>query len=221
MVPPRHGVQYPDKSTGPLPAKFDSRSRAFIETKRMWKEAEQRRALAKERKAFLKENADYDDSIENLPGGFAAFTGPDREYADVSYNVRTLAKAAKLVERAAAEKARIKVIPNSEATALLMLASLSEEAPPATPIEKNEKGKRPAASTTTTPSRKAGNFPPTSPYGPPSATSTAMSLETANSSPAKPSETVEIPIQPPPTIDTNGIGVPSGNEVIKSEVPVK
>ncbi|OCL14559.1 hypothetical protein AOQ84DRAFT_384632, partial [Glonium stellatum] len=220
VVPPRHGVQYPDKSTGPLPAKFDSRSRAFIETKRMWKEAERRRALEKERKEFLKENADYDDSIENLPGGFAAFTGPDREYADASYNVGTLVKAAKLVERAAAEKARIKVIPNAEATALLMLASLSEEAPPATPVEKKGKGKKPAASTTTTP-RKAGGIPPTSPYGPPSATSTAMSLETANSSPAKQAETAEIPAQPLPTTDTNGVVAPSGNEVIKSEVPVK
>ncbi|OCK85300.1 hypothetical protein K432DRAFT_52158 [Lepidopterella palustris CBS 459.81] len=218
---PRHGAQYPDKLTGPLPAIYDSRSRAYIETEKMWKDAERRHTLEKERKTFLEQNPDFDDAVENLPGGFAAFTGPDREYATASYNVGTLIEAAEEVERAAAEKTEAKTIPNSEATALQMLASLSAEVlVPETPTTK-EYQKQPAASTDVTPSRKPGDAPPTSPYGPPSATSTAMSLETANSSPAKPSEMASIVAQPTKLLDTNGTLVPPKTEAVKTEAPSK
>ncbi|KAF2811839.1 uncharacterized protein BDZ99DRAFT_519083 [Mytilinidion resinicola] len=226
VVVPRHGAQYPHKLTGLLPAKSESRSRVYIETEEMWKQAEVRFNLDKARKAFVSQNEDADDAIENLPGGFAAYaglSGNDRELATASYNVDTLADAAMQLEQTAADQAEAEVNPIEEATALLLLADLSAQLPPApgTPPNRNEPLKPAAAAPMTTPARKI-IIPPASPFGPPSATSTAMSLETAESSPVMQPE--QLPSSSRPTLfaDVNGTPIPTvSQEAARDDAPAK
>ena len=87
-----------------------------------------RRRFDQARAAFVEKDADANDSIEDASGGFARFTGPDRAEAIIHYNISTLAEAVLEVERTPSpqpEVAKIQVIPNENASLLMMLADLS------------------------------------------------------------------------------------------------
>ncbi|KAF2203284.1 hypothetical protein GQ43DRAFT_470097 [Delitschia confertaspora ATCC 74209] len=200
--------------------KYESRSRAYIETDRMWDLCEKRRKLDYMRSVFMQENEEFDDAVDNLPGGFASYIGPDREPAMAAYNINTLADAAKEVETAPVLSEPPKVIRNEEATALYILASLSSEKPP----EAAAKTKTPQNLPQSTPQVRAitpaqnlePHRQPSPSAGPPSG-STAMSLETARSSPVKPPNPVE---ESPAHAESNG-AQEKEPITVKEEAPVK
>ncbi|KAF2878176.1 hypothetical protein BDV95DRAFT_624728 [Massariosphaeria phaeospora] len=112
-----------------LGSNYASRSRAYVETERVLDEELDRTHLKEQREAFMAKNADLDDSIENMPGGFGRFIGPDRDEAIRNFNVNSMIDAAVVLERSPPQPAPPKLIPNENADALLMLASLSAERP--------------------------------------------------------------------------------------------
>ena len=111
-----------------LGSKFASRSRAYVETERLLDEDLVRKRFDQQRKAFVANDEDADDSIEDA-GGFAAFIGPDRTEAIAHWNIMSLVDAATDVESTPIPPQPPKIIPNEDADALFLLAQLSADAP--------------------------------------------------------------------------------------------
>ncbi|KAJ4362131.1 hypothetical protein N0V95_001589 [Ascochyta clinopodiicola] len=115
-----------------LSSKFASRSRAYVEADRELKDDVRRKRFAQARVVFVEKEDDADDSIEELSGGFARFAGPDRTEAVAHYNISSLADAAHDVERTPSPQIQlpqVQVIPNDQATMLMLLADLSVAEP--------------------------------------------------------------------------------------------
>ncbi|KAF2182769.1 hypothetical protein K469DRAFT_690508 [Zopfia rhizophila CBS 207.26] len=199
-----------------LPAKYASRSRAFIEFERLWEDARKRQDLADQRRVFVAKNEDVDDSTYNLPGGFATFVGPDRDEAVASFNIGSLVDAASEVEKAPAQPEQPEVIPNEQASALLMLASVSAERSTETPSQ--DKQQTVTATEAVTPAQQTELRRQVSPFELLSTASTAMSLETAKSSPTKGPQAIE---NHAPQFEANGIQSAREVEAVKKESPAK
>jgi hypothetical protein len=112
-----------------LGSKFASRSRAYVETERLLDEEIVRKRFDQERKAFVANDEDADDSLEDMPGRFATFAGPDRTEAIAHWKLMRLVDAAADVESTLPTK----VISNEQADALFLLASLSADVPRGAP----------------------------------------------------------------------------------------
>ncbi|KAF9701075.1 hypothetical protein EKO04_000177 [Ascochyta lentis] len=115
-----------------LSSKFASRSRAYVEADRELEDDVRRKRFAQARVVFVDKEEDADDSIEELSGGFARFAGPDRTEAIAHYNITSLADAAHDVERTPSPQIqlpKVQVIPNDQATMLMLLADLSVAEP--------------------------------------------------------------------------------------------
>lgn len=186
IIPPLQGVQYPFRRTGKLPAEYDSRSRYFMETEGLWTDCERRQLLQEEQERFLEENAqEFEHPAMAVAGGFASFDGPPRHYTRAHSYLQLMSDAAEELDRQAkaSEKAKedkAKILPNEEAWRLQILADLSSTQPilvHGTRKRAKTIAKQPAA-IVTTPTRptffSSGNEPP-------SAASTAMSLESESS----------------------------------------
>ncbi|KAI4649143.1 hypothetical protein J4E93_003457 [Alternaria ventricosa] len=120
-------------------SKFASRSRAYVEADKELENDSVRRKFTAARVAFVENDEEADDSIEDVAGGFAKFDGPDRTEAVAHYNIASLADAAIEVERTPTpqpEPKAIEVIPNEHAALLMMLADLSAHQPRTTAAPK-------------------------------------------------------------------------------------
>ncbi|KZM24577.1 hypothetical protein ST47_g4295 [Ascochyta rabiei] len=115
-----------------LSSKFASRSRAYVEADRELKDDVRRKRFAQARAVFVDKEDGADDSIEELSGGFARFAGPDRTEAIAHYNISSLTDAAHDVERTPSPQIQlpqVQIIPNDQATMLMLLADLSVAEP--------------------------------------------------------------------------------------------
>jgi hypothetical protein len=117
-----------------LGSKFASRSRAYVETERLLDEDILRKRFDQGRKAFVAKDEDADDSLEDIPGGFANFAGPDRAEAIAHWNFMRLVDAAADVESTPPTI----IIPNEQADALFLLASLSADVPRGAPPQEKQ-----------------------------------------------------------------------------------
>lgn len=115
-----------------LGSKFASRSRAYVEADRELENDVRRKVFDSVRSIFVEQDEDADDSIDELTGGFARFAGPDRTEAITHYNITSLVDAVHDVERTPSPEIRlpeVQVIPNEQATMLMLLADLSTSQP--------------------------------------------------------------------------------------------
>ncbi|KAF2280437.1 uncharacterized protein EI97DRAFT_123269 [Westerdykella ornata] len=134
-----------------LGSRYASRSRAYVETERMLRDDELRARLNQRRMSFVAANPDMDG--EDIPTSFGNFSGPEneREEAFAHYNLATLVEAMEVDGESPAptqgeveplkpgvdeEPRKIAfvetpptVIPNDQAAALFLLASISAERP--------------------------------------------------------------------------------------------
>ncbi|KAL9097736.1 MAG: hypothetical protein Q9165_000062 [Trypethelium subeluteriae] len=101
--------------------RFDSRSRYFVETDRLWDECQERDRIAGD-------ISKIDESAKpQLPGKFAVHDSADRNQAIAILNVSNLARASQAVEEGITEPP--KHIENSAAMALQALATAAETMP--------------------------------------------------------------------------------------------
>ncbi|KAL5395519.1 hypothetical protein PMIN02_004031 [Paraphaeosphaeria minitans] len=119
-------------------SKFASRSRAYVESEHLLGEELRRAQFAGSLRDFILEDEDADDSILEAPTpvGFATFTGPDRAEAIAHQKIKDLIDAANDIESTPVAPQAPAVIPNEQADALFMLASLSADASRSTIGEK-------------------------------------------------------------------------------------
>lgn len=132
MLPPTYTDGQPEGVDQRLGPKFASRSRAYVEADRELQDDVRRKRFQQARAAFVEKDEDADDSIDELSGGFARFAGPDRTEAIAHYNIGSLADAALDLERTPSPQLRlppVEVIPNDQATMLMLLADLSTSQP--------------------------------------------------------------------------------------------
>ncbi|KAF2660863.1 hypothetical protein K491DRAFT_701411 [Lophiostoma macrostomum CBS 122681] len=195
IIQPTH-MDFPaDGIDARLESKYASRSRAYVETERMLNEDEVRISLDKMRKQFMVENEDHDDSVSEVNGGFATFAGPDRTEALAHHQIASLLEAAQQIEstaqqqlpQAASQLPKVElpqVIPNEQAEALLLLASLSAEAQSHTVVGQQQDHIVPPPQAAT-PAQQVELQRHVSPFELLSTASTAMSLETAQGTPSR------------------------------------
>ncbi|RYN96344.1 hypothetical protein AA0120_g3165 [Alternaria tenuissima] len=120
-------------------SKFASRSRAYVEADKELKNDSVRRQFTAARVAFVENDEEADDSIDDVAGGFAKFDGPDRTEAIAHYNITSLADAAVEVERTPTpqpEPPKAEIISNEHAALLMMLADVSAHQPRTTVVPK-------------------------------------------------------------------------------------
>ncbi|KAJ4378778.1 hypothetical protein N0V86_005650 [Didymella sp. IMI 355093] len=132
VLPPTFTDDPVEGADNRLGSKFASRSRAYVEADRELENDIKQRVFDQLRTTFVKKDEDADDSIEDLTGGFAQFAGPDRTEAIAHYNINSLADAAHNIERTPSPPIRLpkaQVIPNDQATLLMLLADLSTSQP--------------------------------------------------------------------------------------------
>ncbi|KAF2262899.1 hypothetical protein CC78DRAFT_294572 [Lojkania enalia] len=186
IVEPTHTVDFPARNEDDrLGSKFASRSRAYVEVERLVNEVPSRRLFDKLRKEFVANDDEADDSLEDLPGGFATFTGPDRTDSTTFHNIASLLEAAADIDRALAQPEASKVIPNEQADALFLLASLSSDQPQASGLDTTSLQHSSVPSQVATPTPQPGLHRPVSPFEPVSKAPSAVPLETVQSNPAK------------------------------------
>jgi hypothetical protein len=118
VLPPTYADGPIEGLDGRLGSKFASRSRAYVEADRELENDTRRKLFDQARAAFVEKDQDADDSIDS--GGFAQFAGPDRTEAIAHYNINILVDAAHDAAR---------VIPNDQATMLMLLAEASAARP--------------------------------------------------------------------------------------------
>ena len=109
-------------------SRFASRSRAYVETERVLDKEIVRHELHRQQRVFEEQNDDIDDAARTIPIGFARFNGPDRAEAIAHHNVSKLVDAAFELEKTPQPEPS-KVIPNEQANALFILASVSADRP--------------------------------------------------------------------------------------------
>ncbi|CAO2648539.1 Nn.00g078060.m01.CDS01 [Neocucurbitaria sp. VM-36] len=130
VLPPTYTDEPYHDADDRIGSKFASRSRAYVEADRELENDSRRARFNQARAAFVEKDNDADDSIKEVSGGFARFTGPDRTEAILHHNMTSLADAAIEVERTPSpqlEAPHIQIIPNEHASLLMMLAELSAQ----------------------------------------------------------------------------------------------
>ncbi|KAF2128777.1 hypothetical protein P153DRAFT_376161 [Dothidotthia symphoricarpi CBS 119687] len=128
VFPPTYSHEPGHDYEGRIGSKYASRSRAYVEADNELENDSRRRRLNLARTAFVVENEDADDSIDELAGGYATFVGPDRTKSTAHYNLVSLADAAEEIERTPTPQPPppvMQIIPNEHAVQLMMLAELS------------------------------------------------------------------------------------------------
>lgn len=130
VLPPARFAFPPLHRDDRVGSKFASRSRAYIESEHLLDDELRRALFGGSLRHFILEDEDADDSILEAPTpvGFATFTGPDRAEAIAHQNIKDLIDAANDIENAPVAPPAPAVIPNEQADALFMLASLSADA---------------------------------------------------------------------------------------------
>ncbi|KAI4926896.1 uncharacterized protein J4E92_006056 [Alternaria infectoria] len=139
ILPPTFSDEVHHAEDYRIGSKFASRSRAYVEADKELENDSVRRKFTAARVAFVENDEEADDSIEDVAGGFAKFDGPDRTEAIAHYNIASLADAAIEVERTPTpqpEPKAIEVIPNEHAALLMMLADISAHQPRTTAAPK-------------------------------------------------------------------------------------
>ena len=128
ILPPARFGFPPLNSDDRVGSKYASRSRAYVESERLLNDELRRVLFGGSLRHFITEDEDADDSILEVPApvGFAAFTGPDRAEAIAHQNIKDLLDAADDIEN---RPVTISVLPNEQADALYMLASISGDVP--------------------------------------------------------------------------------------------
>lgn len=128
ILPPARFGFPPLNSDDRVGSKYASRSRAYVESERLLNEEIRRVHFGGSLRHFINEDEDADDAILEVPApaGFAAFTGPDRAEAIAHQNIKDLLNAANDIEN---KPVATPVIPNEQADALFMLASISGDVP--------------------------------------------------------------------------------------------
>ena len=186
----------------------------------MIQEEDLRALFDRQRKDFMQQNEDLDDSITNIPGGFATFSGPDRTDSLAHYKVAALVDAAAELERIPPEPP--KVIPNEQADALFLLASLSSERSHELLVQKQEQYTLPPPQVTT-PAQQIDIQRHMSPFAPLSTASTVMSLETGKSSPLRPTDVKDylrqIAVPATPIVEIHGTPIKQEPLLVKSMTP--
>lgn len=130
ILPPTYTDEPHHADEDRIGSKFASRSRAYVEADKELEDDTRRKLFDRARAKFVADDEDADDSIEEATGGFARFAGPDRDEAIAHYNLTSMADAAIELERTPTPTPRVEVpklhvIPNAQATDLMMLAELS------------------------------------------------------------------------------------------------
>ncbi|KAL6705411.1 hypothetical protein ACN47E_007060 [Coniothyrium glycines] len=132
VLPPTYTNElYCDKDDR-VDSKYASRSRAYVEADKELEKEDVRRRLDLARSAYVDQNDDADDSMDDTLGGFAQFSGPDRIQAIAHYNLSSLANAANNVQRTPSlprNVAKDYTVPNEHASMLMLLANLSAQQP--------------------------------------------------------------------------------------------
>ncbi|KAF2443800.1 hypothetical protein P171DRAFT_362160 [Karstenula rhodostoma CBS 690.94] len=138
VLPPARFAFPPLHRDDRVGSKFASRSRAYVESEHLLDEELRRAHFAGSLKQFILADEDADDSILEAPTpvGFATFTGPDRAEAIAHQKIKDLIDAANDIESTPVSPPAPAVIPNEQADALFMLASLSADASRSTVKEK-------------------------------------------------------------------------------------
>ena len=130
VLPPTY-VDEPDHNLEErLGSKYASRSRAYVEADKELEEDATRKRFDLARTAFVEEDEDADDTIEDTTGFFTRFVGPDREEAIAHYNLTAMVDAAFELERTPTPQPiapKIETISNAQAFDLMMLAELSAQ----------------------------------------------------------------------------------------------
>ncbi|KAL1601425.1 hypothetical protein SLS60_006338 [Paraconiothyrium brasiliense] len=131
ILPPARFAFPPLHADDRVGSKFASRSRAYVESERLLDDELRRALFGGSLRHFITEDEDADDSILETPTpvGFATFTGPDRAEAIAHQNIKDLIDAANDIENTPIAPPAPTVIPNDQADALFMLASLSADQP--------------------------------------------------------------------------------------------
>ncbi|KAJ4347852.1 uncharacterized protein N0V89_009222 [Didymosphaeria variabile] len=130
ILPPARFAFPPLHTDDRVGSKFASRSRAYVESEHLLDDELRRALFGGSLRHFITEDEDADDSILETPTpvGFATFTGPDRAEAIAHQNIKDLIDAANDIENTALGPPAPTVIPNEQADALFVLASLSADA---------------------------------------------------------------------------------------------
>jgi hypothetical protein len=210
-----------------LGSKFASRSRAYVETEKSLNEDIYRKRLGQLREAFVAKDDDADDLIEDVPTGFAAFNGPDRTEAVVHRNIMDLIDACADVENAPAPPLLVphKVIPNEQADALFLLASLSADAPREAPRQEEPDEPEQATLPADQVQEPSSMDAPVAEENIPSALENMPSIEDLPMESANvPSETAEVQAisrYSTPVLQTNGTLPAKELQVPKTETPAR
>ncbi|KAL5377633.1 hypothetical protein DPSP01_009686 [Paraphaeosphaeria sporulosa] len=146
VLPPARFAFPPLHRDDRVGSKFASRSRAYVESEHLLDEELRRAQFGGSLRDFILEDEDADDSILEAPTpvGFATFTGPDRAEAIAHQKIKDLIDAANDIENTPVAPPAPAVIPNEQADALFMLASLSADASRSTIEEKAQQPDREA-----------------------------------------------------------------------------
>jgi len=132
VLPPTYTDDPHGEADDRINSKYASRSRAYVEADKELERESIRRRFDLARAWFVQANEDADDSLEDIPGGFARYAGPDRTMAVAHFNIASLADAALEVERTPSPVLNTQdasTLPNEQATLLMMLADLSSQHP--------------------------------------------------------------------------------------------
>lgn len=158
VLPPARFAFPPLHTDDRVGSKFASRSRAYVESEHLLDEELRRAAFGGSLKHFIAEDEDADDSILEAPTpvGFATFTGPDRAEALAHQAIKDLIDAANDIDNTTVVPPAPSVIPNEQADALFMLASLSADVPRNTVVTQPDHKVLAAADGRQTPSKDFG-----------------------------------------------------------------
>ncbi|KAF2688641.1 hypothetical protein K458DRAFT_440215 [Lentithecium fluviatile CBS 122367] len=210
VIAPTHTLDFPIVvADDRLGSKFASRSRAYVEAERVLDEDILRKRFDQQRKAFVANDEDADDSIEDISGGFAAFAGPERTEALAHWNIMSLVDAAADVESTPVQPQPPKIISNEHADALSLLASISADRAPLL-LKQQDETMAPPAELLRAPS-------PVEPHPPTSAATASELNNVLHEAPYK--QYMQKPITPLP--ETNGVHPPAEPRALKNETPAR
>ncbi|KAF2826222.1 hypothetical protein CC86DRAFT_293360 [Ophiobolus disseminans] len=215
VLPPTYTDEPHHEFEDRIGSKFASRSRAYVEADRELEDDMRRKRFDLARIAFVEKDDDADDSIEDTSGGYARFVGPDRTEAIVHYNLKSMMDAAIELDRTPTPRPKppvIPVIPNAQATDLMMLAELSTQQSGAVHMQTSQQQpqyQEPPPLRARTPSIKQELTRQMSPINAP--VSMPLPSQAAHSSPIKASQPMVEPIEATPYSEPNGIVETSKN----------
>lgn len=133
VLPPTYTDEPHCEADDRIKSKYASRSRAYVEADRELERESIRRRFNLARASFVQADADADDSLGDVAGGFARYAGPDRMIAVAHFNIASLADAALAIEKSPSPTSNTQdtpILPNEQATLLMMLADLSSQHTP-------------------------------------------------------------------------------------------